>query len=305
MTPTKFKPMLADSVELDKLKYPLLASFKYDGIRATMQNGILMSRSLKPIPNKFVQQKFKDLPEGIDGELIAGDPNTHNVMQATSSAVMGRSNDDSNSVTFFIFDWYDPTMPFIERLHKAVALMQNYRGIGWYVVPQTKIHNEAELLDFEQQALNLGYEGVMVRSIDGLYKQGRATVKQGYLLKLKRFIDAEAEIIDCYEAMENTNEAKTNALGRTERSTAKAGMVGKGTLGGFNVIGVNGEWNGVEFGTGSGLNEIDGDPLNRHDLWKKRKNLPGKIIKYKYFPVGTKDAPRLPILLGFRDKVDM
>jgi DNA ligase-1 len=155
-------------------------------------------------------------------------------------------------------------------------------------------------LAFEQTVLEAGFEGLILRSIDGPYKQGRSTEKQGWLLKLKRFVDAEAEVIDFYEEMENTNEAKKNLLGRTERSTKKEGMVGKGRLGGFVVIGLNGTFEGIIFECGSGLTAAQ-----RESYWDGRMSLANRIIKYKYFPIGVKDKPRLPIFLGFRDKRDM
>src|SRR5882724_6813110 len=87
------KPMLAGTIEsdhdLEKLHYPLLISPKLDGIRATVQNGILLSRNLKPIRNEFVQRHFSRHPfEGLDGELICGDPTDKECFRKTTSAVM-------------------------------------------------------------------------------------------------------------------------------------------------------------------------------------------------------------------------
>jgi DNA ligase-1 len=162
------------------------------------------------------------------------------------------------------------------------------------------INNEEELLKFEADALGQGHEGVMVRMINGPYKTGRSTVNEGFLLKLKRFLNGEAVIDGFYEEQENTNEKKTNALGRTERSSAKAGLVGKGTLGGFDVHGLGGIYDGVEFQIGGGFTASD-----RARLWRDREKLVGKIVKYKYFPTGSKVAPRFPGFLGFRDERDM
>lgn len=295
-----FKPMLAASIEdMSKLKYPLLASFKYDGIRAMAQDGKIVSRKLKLIPNKAVQEFYKDLPEGIDGELLSGKPTDKNAMQATSTVVMSRSKPAAD-VVFYVFDIFDSKLGFSDRLKKAVDVMAKSGIEQYYVVHQQLIRNETELLAYEQIALDQGYEGLICRSIDGPYKQGRATEKQGWLLKLKRFIDAEAEILSIYEEMENTNVATKDALGHTERSSHKAGLVGKNTLGGFEVRGINGDFKDVEFKVpGNTTDEL------QKKYWKARSSLPGKIIKYKYFPIGVKDKPRLPIFLGFRDKRDM
>ena len=72
-------------------------------------------------------------------------------------------------------------------------------------------------------------------------------------------------------------------------------MVGKGVMGALRVVGINGRYKDVEFGIGSGFNDED-----RKDVWK-----PGDIVKYKYFPLGSKDAPRFPVYLGRRSKLDM
>jgi DNA ligase-1 len=134
---------------------------------------------------------------------------------------------------------------------------------------------------------------VILRDPAGLYKFGRSG-KTGPLLKLKRFIDFEAEVIGVYEEMHNANVATKNELGRTSRSSAKAGKIGKGTLGGLILRAINGPAAGVEFRCGTGF-----DAAARAELWA---NPPiGKVAKVKSFPIGVKDKPRHPVWLGFRD----
>jgi len=97
--------------------------------------------------------------------------------------------------------------------------------------------------------------------------------------------------------MHNGNEATTNALGRTERSSHKDNKTGLNSLGGFECRDVH---SGVEFKCGTGLTADD-----REKLWKDRDGLIGKLIKYKFFPIGSKDKPRHPVFLGFRSKLDL
>ena len=52
------KPMLGINVDLNKLEFPVYASTKLDGVRAIVNNGIVYSRTGKPIPNKEVQKRF-------------------------------------------------------------------------------------------------------------------------------------------------------------------------------------------------------------------------------------------------------
>ena len=87
---TLFKPMLATDAVLEKLRFPLLASPKLDGVRAIVRDGVVYSRSNKPIPNVFVQETFKGL-DHADGELIVGLPTAKDCMQATMSGVMSKN----------------------------------------------------------------------------------------------------------------------------------------------------------------------------------------------------------------------
>ncbi len=288
------KPMLAGKVEdVNDLKYPVLASPKLDGIRGTMQGGVLLSRSLKPIANKNVQKRFSLLPEGIDGEFIVGDPTAKDCYQKTNSTIMSHDK-PADDVTFYAFDMI-AAAGFSTRhcgMTARVSVNQNV-----VVVPQIQVNNAEDLLTVEAAWLEEGYEGVMVRDPGSPYKHGRSSTKEGILLKLKRFEDAEAEITGTYEKMHNANEAFKNELGRTARSTAKAGLVGTDTLGGFDVRDLA---TGVEFQVGSGFNDTQ-----RADYWSRRNSLIGQIIKYKSFKIGVKDKPRHPIWLGMRSTEDM
>ena len=57
---------------------------------------------------------------------------------------------------------------------------------------------------------------------------------------------------------------------------------------------------GVEFSCGTGFSDAE-----RADIWNNRDRYRGQFAKYKHFPVGVKDAPRHPVFLGWRNKIDM
>jgi DNA ligase 1 len=291
------KPMLAATIDdVTTLRFPILCSQKLDGVRATVQDGRLLSRSLKPIPNTNVQELFAALPGGLDGELVYGDPTAANAYRQTVSRVM--SDDKSaDGVDYHVFDKISD-LGFRDRLINAsVAIEGNPRC---HLVQHVLIHTVEELEELEAAWLAAGHEGLMVRSLDGIYKHGRSSVREGILLKLKRFVDANFEIVGTYEELENTNNAFTNELGRTARSTAQAGKLRKGTLGGFELRGLEGNFKGVQFRCGSGF-----DAAERESLWAGRDALVGQICKAKYFPSGAKSKPRHPIFLGLRSALDV
>jgi DNA ligase-1 len=101
--------------------------------------------------------------------------------------------------------------------------------------------------------------------------------------------------------MENQNEEFTNELGRTARSSAKDGKVGKNQLGGFNVIGVNGQYKDVEFRVSS--SSIGHD--ERKCIWTARHDYEGKLLTYKFFPIGSDERPRAPVFKSFRSPDDL
>lgn len=293
-----FKPTLACAVEMDKLVYPVLASPKLDGIRCSIVNGVALTRSLKAIPNKAISA-YLSHPDfnGVDGELIVGDPTAHDVYNKTVSQVMAHGKGLAG-VTYYVFDMHNIDAPFVDRFeHLGSKVTENFGDVPMKIVTHSLIQNHDELLEYEQFTVGLGYEGVMLRSPKAPYKFGRSTAREGYLLKVKRFEDSEAEIVGFEEEMFNGNEAQTNELGRTKRSTAKAGLVGKNTLGAFVVKDVD---TGVEFSIGTGITAAQ-----RADFWGRRNELVGALVKYKFFPVGVKVAPRHPVFLGFRDRRDL
>jgi len=282
------KPMLASPLE-GTPNFPVLASPKLDGIRALVLNGELVSRNLKPIRNKLLQaQLSKPEFEGLDGELILG-PHDGEVFRRTTSAVS--SFDGASGVEFWVFDRFTEPGGFVHRYESLLREWPHFIK----VVPHQWLNSMQALQEYEAKCLESGFEGVMLRDPTGHYKHGRSTAKEGLLLKVKQFEDAEAVVLGLEERMHNGNAAKVNALGHTERSSHQANMVGRGDLGALRVRGINGPYTDVEFNIGSGF-----DDAERHRLWQMGTSLCGAVVKYRYFPTGSKDAPRFPTFLGFR-----
>jgi DNA ligase-1 len=294
-----FKPMLAADCkgDLSKVKFPLVASPKIDGIRCVIRGGKALTRSLKPVPNKHIRSLLENqLLEGLDGELVnARDPMN---FQATTSVVM--SHEGEPAFIFYVFDHTTHTsVPFNARLYNARVNVHEAQDAELHFVcnvPHVAINSDEELLAYETECLADGYEGVMLRDPEGLYKRGRSTLKEGGLVKLKRFTDDEAFIVGFEERMHNTNEATTNELGRTKRSSAVAGKVGRGDLGAFLCK----TKSGVEFSCGSGLTDAQ-----RAAFWGKRDTLLGQRVKFKHLEHGAVDAPRHPVFIGLRDERDL
>lgn len=271
--------------DVSKLRYPVLASPKFDGVRCLVWDGVAFSRNAKPIRNRFVQS-WAAKHHNIDGELIVGSPTDGNVLGRAQSGVM--SFDGEPDFVFYLFDMVF-RLPFKDRLD---ALNITYAGSSRILnVTHKLLRNAVELEAYEARCLEDGYEGVMLRDPDGPYKHGRSTLKEGYLMKLKRFMDGEAVVTALGEALENTNEATMDELGRTKRSSAKAGKVGKGMVG--TIVVQDPKWGELRLSPGTMLHE------ERARVWQTR-DLIGKTVHWRSFGYGVKDKPRFPRFYGVK-----
>lgn len=301
-----FKPMLAAPApeDLTKLRFPILVSPKLDGIRCVKLNGKALSRKLLPIPNNFVRNWIeKNLPDGIDGELMLSSMQaaTFNEVQ---SAIM--SVDGEPDFVFCAFDLHSAA-PFRDRFTELSTSHLEWSTDHWLrlrIVPHEETYSIDRLLEMGAEFCAAGFEGAMIRDPNGPYKFGRSTEKEGYLLKLKSFVDEEATVIGWVEQFENTNEATVNELGQTKRSSAKAGMVPKGVLGALQCRFDD----GTEFEVGSGFTDAERAAIwNTEILTAIDRTVPSVVdrivtIKHQPPPGGRKpgEAPRFPVFKGFR-----
>lgn len=273
----------------------LLASYKLDGIRALVHDGQLLSRSLKPIRNSYIRQALSTHRlNGVDGELIVGLPNIPTTFNTTTSAVMSEAGEPE--FTWYVFDAiFKNDVPFERRLKYLEAIEHVHSSI--VILPQFKVESMEDLKNLEQGALEMGYEGLIVRDPRSPYKFGRSTLKQGWMLKVKRFKDSEAVIIGMDELQRNGNEAQIDNLGLQKRSSHIANLIPGDTLGALIVQDIHDGW---RFRIGTGF-----DTAFRDEVWQSRTNYIGRVVKYKYLPYGMKDVPRHPVFVGFRDKSDL
>lgn len=293
-----FKPMLAATIEDPALlTFPVMVSPKLDGLRCIIRRYTAVSRNLKPFRNEWVQRQLKGLPEGLDGELIVGKPNEGHVLGRTQSGIM--SADGEPDFTFHVFDrineFYMP-VGFITRYQRLETDLLGRNRVK--LVPHYMANTLSDLLAFEKEFLEDGYEGIMVRHVHGKYKFGRSTLREGLLGKLKRFRDGEALVEKILEGVHNLNEATLDELGRTKRSNHQDNKVGANTIG--TIV-------GKDLATGEIL-QISPGRMSHDDrkyYWQYPHEILGKIVKFKTFDYGKLDASRFCTFQAFRDAADM
>ena len=306
----QMKPMLARDWVESKVKFPCIIQPKIDGVRALCIDGKLVGRSLKPFANKYVTQMLSR-PEfnGFDGEITVGTPDnrTSETLCRDTTSALNRI-DGEPVITWTIFD----TQSNKKYSDRMKDILINQVGTQAYirVIGGSHVRNMQELLAYESQCLDMGYEGVILRDPDGLYKEGRSDSKM-QCWRIKRFIEEEILVTSILEGSKNNNEKKVNELGRTERSSHQENMQPNGEVG--TIIGtllkdvlhpVTGNTlfkEGLEVQVSPG--EMTQDECKFY--WNNQDQIIGKVIKFKTFPQGVKDKPRFPTFVCFRDKSEV
>lgn len=291
-----FKPMLAATLEdPNQLQFPVIVSPKLDGLRCIIRNSVAVSRNLKPFRNSFVQAQLanRHALEGLDGELIVGDPTEGNVLGRTQSGIM--SEEGAPDFTFWIFDSIrEPEKAFKERfLQDVLSMHERVR-----VVQHQFIDHVEQFYAMEQKYLLHGYEGIMIRHPHMPYKYGRSTLREGGLIKYKRFTDGEGLVMSLEEGVINENELQRDELGRAKRTSHQENMQPSGKVGTLHVKDLK-------------TNELVAVSPGRmtHDMrehyWKNPTELVGSIIKYRWFDYGRLDAPRFATFQALRSAEDL
>jgi DNA ligase 1 len=310
------KPHLACDLDESKLKFPLIGLPKIDGVRGINLDGTIKQRSLKPIPNKFLTAKYSgDEFIGFDGELaLTGKETAWDLCRTTTSAVRRASGEPD--VEWHLFDYLHPDVLHLGYEDRLKALARKIAdNFSFYVsrnikfVSRDRLDSLQDFLNFENWCMEAGYEGVIVRDPEGMHKSGRATVKVGAYMRRKPFVDFEGIIVSFEEALENQNEAKTNELGRSERSTHQENMVPKGMIGNITMQALADVVYMDKVLIQKGQLVTVGPGELPHDLRKHYFDNPGEftgqIGKAKFFAHGQKDKPRMPTFISLRDAGDM
>ena len=300
------KPMLADNKPFNPEKVaehlPVWGSPKLDGIRVLIKDGVGYSRSLKPLPNKDFQRKIRDnaeLLEGIDGEVIIGDPTAPDCYSKTFTACMSEEGEFDHNIAAFDL-WNRPDI-----YHTRYGILYNMSAmkLSW-VTPlhQTFLESLEAVEKYAKMNFADGFEGSILRDPNTYYKNGRATTNQGQLYKMKSKVSTEVIITGFEELMHNDNEAFTNETGHTARSSHQENKRGGDTLGALLCSGIfnDGRTYNVRVGVFRGFTKPQ-----LKEIWDNRLQYVGKYAKIEYMDIGVKDAPRHPVFVGFRDPMDM
>lgn len=182
---------------------PCAIEHKYDGFRVLINKNEgkikLFTRKLEEVTKQFpdvveyVTKNVKGDSFILDSEFVGYDSNSgkYKPFEAISQRIKRKYDIEKIieklPVEVDVFDvlYYNGknlfNLPFIERRKIVEKIIKTEK---WKIKPSTQIitDDEKEAFDFYQNALKIGEEGIMMKSLNANYKQGR---RVGYMVKIK------------------------------------------------------------------------------------------------------------------------
>lgn len=253
-----------------KLKFPVLAQPKLDGIRCVSDRYNQWSRKQKVFKTNTTVQTHLEIQSLIqllvlltivfDGELyIPG-----KTFEEIQSIVTDSDSITDETIEYHIFDIVDETLPFEERMKVLDSIDASFKHLK--KVETVIINSEAELDAYLEKCLEAGYEGIIIRNPKGLYKK---QYRSSDLLKYKLFKDAEYKIIDVNQGI--GKDAGTAIFVCITEDNETFSVRPKGKL------------------------------AKRQEYWNNRDQYIGTYLKVKYQNLTSFGVPRFPVGLGIRD----
>ena len=295
------KPQLADNYDPNNIQLPTFAQPKIDGVRGLNLDGNLVGRSLKAFQNKALTAKFSQPKyQGLDGEFAFGKETSSSLCRDTTG-ITGTIAGPADGFVWHVFDYVTEetiNLPYCERYSLLVKKVEELDEDCIKLVPYVRLVSASEVESYDDENLEEGYEGTILRNPNSLYKEGRPGKKEQQLMRIKRFSDSEAVVLAVVEGRTNLNEATINELGRSERSSHAENQVPNGLVGSLTCRDLE---SGLEITVSPG----EMDHIERKFYFDNPQEIVGKTITYKSFKKGVKTLPRFPTFKNIRSAEDM
>jgi DNA ligase-1 len=268
-----------------EVEFPVRCESKFDGLRliTIKRDGVVKmytrnGTELETLP------KIREIIERcsydnivLDGEAMGDDWNE------SASIMMSRKDKKSDdNIKYYIFDallleeWdaKSCSRTQTERENALTAIVDTMKDSQEIVQSTSTVcNNVEELCEFYLDALDTGYEGVMVKDPNGLYEFDRTRAWR----KVKPTTTYEGVVVETYES--------------------KIGTKREGTFAGFWIVLPN----GIPTRVGSGFTDAQKEEINQDpEEWV------GKIAEVEGQPPLTKEGKiRFPTFVRFREAADV
>lgn len=269
------EPMLAHKYNdrKDKVVFPVILQRKYNGGRLVASKGGCYTRNGKkyescPHISELLKPLFDKHPKWVvDGEIYTHDKPFEKIMSLVRKTKPTKEDleESKKVIQFHIYDGVvdDKTLGYIDRFELIKSEIQKLVGKtkSLAFVESVVGNSHEDIENYHNQFVKEGFEGIMIRIADSPYENKRSV----NLLKFKKFIDAEFEIVDIVEGLGN-----------------RSGMAG--------AIMIKTK-DGKVFNSG-----IKGGEDYYRELLKNKKKLIGKLATIRYQNLSDKEkVPIFPV----------
>lgn len=194
-------PMLAHDYHKrgKSMPFPCYSQRKLDGVRCVAMPGKgLFSRLRKEFPHmEHIKEEINRLPSSLilDGELYTNSIGFQEIVGMVKRETLKAGDaEKQRCIQYHVYDMISDK-PYEQRLKDLHALFRSY-SFQHIVLVQTNVCvSEEDMKKQHAQYVADGYEGIMLRAPQGIYKNSRSVD----LLKYKEFFDDEYEVIDFKE----------------------------------------------------------------------------------------------------------
>ena len=295
-----FKPMLAVNTKVKDIKLPVYGSVKLEGVRAEFTPDGLFTRPMKKFGNPFMQIRFADMVDLCrrNNMYMEGEFYMHGMKFNDISSICRKHNhEDTDKLNLYLFDCYDPGCPEA-TFHERIKYLRALPSSNIVKIIHQEYHTDRQGIEDEYcKAIGKGYEGYVLKDIQGTYKHGRSTHKEHKFLRIKQENTYDGKVLEIVERFENLCPSEINELGRLSKRQDKDMKAHTG-LAAVAVV-KSPDFNHVIRVTLSrGLTDSD-----RAEIWDNRESYIGKHLRFVGIPVNGM-LPRAPRFDAWRTDLD-
>ncbi len=194
-----------DEKKLSKLKYPMLADYKLNGIRATYWKGELRTFNGKLINGfNLLKHELLILTSGneemiVDMELTNGEPNHPKSLQRMMNVLNKDDEKVKEKVIAYIFDILESDKDVSNQFERRTGMLASFSLRQQQIGRQFEflkpiqfryIHSQEEMTEMFEKLIKDGYEGLMLKS-DKPYEFKRSK----NWIKVKKFDNLDLVIV--------------------------------------------------------------------------------------------------------------
>lgn len=204
---SKYFPMLAHTYELNSNKkkktdivFPCYVQPKLDGLRCIMytdKKGNILCQSRTGSYFETMDHISQELRDNLKGKILDGELYTNEIPFEELAGLIKKkkiTEEDKQKlldVKYHVYDIIDEDKKYLERYVDILNLLSEKEYKYVVSVPTHTVNNIENFKKFFGEFIEMGYEGIMLRNMEGMY---RCNYRSHDLQKYKEFKEGEYTI---------------------------------------------------------------------------------------------------------------